>query len=65
MFNKNCLKRKLDRSEEFLKLAGKLYDPTKVVRTIEENQNEEVDACVNKEEDEVEIIENYLDYANE
>ena len=30
MFNKRCLTQNLDRTAEFFRLAGKLYDPTKV-----------------------------------
>ena len=29
MFNKRCDSQKLDRTDEFLRLAGQLYDPTK------------------------------------
>ena len=41
MFNKRCSDLKLDRTEEFFKLAGKLYDPRKKTNRFEDEEPEE------------------------
>jgi len=58
LFNKRCDSQKLDRTDEFLRLAGRLYDPNNPI----ENENEDQDQDQEEVEPEEDLEFESLDF---